>query len=65
MQAGPFVALAAKMPNIRWTQRHHGRLLAALRAGKAACGAPSVEDDIEETLQQLLKKADFADGHRP
>jgi DNA-binding GntR family transcriptional regulator len=64
-QAGPFVALAAKMPNIRWTQRHHGRLLAALRAGKARAARQAVEDDIEETLQQLLKKADFADGHRP
>jgi DNA-binding GntR family transcriptional regulator len=61
-QAGPFVALSAKMPNIRWTQRHHGRLLAALRAGKAGAARQAVEDDIEDTLQQLLKKADFADG---
>jgi DNA-binding GntR family transcriptional regulator len=63
-QAGPFVALSAKMPNVRWTQRHHGRLLAALRAGEARAARRAVEDDIEDTLQQLLKKADFADGRR-
>jgi DNA-binding GntR family transcriptional regulator len=63
-QAGPFVALSAKMPNVRWTQRHHGRLLAALRAGEARAARQAIEDDIEETLQQLLKKADFEDGRR-
>jgi DNA-binding GntR family transcriptional regulator len=63
-QAGPFVALSAKMPNVRWTLRHHGRLLAALRAGKARAARQAVEDDIEDTLQQLLKKADFEDGRR-
>jgi DNA-binding GntR family transcriptional regulator len=63
-QAGPFVALSAKMPNVRWTQRHHGRLLAALRAGEARAARQAVEDDIEDTLQQLLKKADFEDGRR-
>ena len=63
-QAGPFVALSAQMPNVRWTQRHHGRLLAALRAGNARAARQAVEDDIEDTLQQLLKKADFADGRR-
>jgi DNA-binding GntR family transcriptional regulator len=62
LQAGPFVALSAQMPNIRWTLRHHGRLLAALRAGKARAARQAVEDDIEDTLQQLLKKADFEDG---
>jgi|SRR3984957_1546017 DNA-binding GntR family transcriptional regulator len=61
-QAGPFVALSARMPNVRWTQRHHGRLLAALRAGKARAARQAIEDDIEDTLQQLLKKADFEDG---
>jgi DNA-binding GntR family transcriptional regulator len=61
-QAGPFVALSAKMPNIRWTLRHHVRLLAALRAGKARAARQAVEDDIEDTLQQLLRKADFGDG---
>jgi DNA-binding GntR family transcriptional regulator len=63
-QAGPFVALSAKMPNVRWTQRHHGRLLAALRAGEARAARQAIEDDIEETLQELLKKADFEDGRR-
>ncbi|MBV9968695.1 MAG: GntR family transcriptional regulator [Xanthobacteraceae bacterium] len=63
-QAGPFVALSAKMPNVRWTQRHHARLLAALRAGKARAARQAIEDDIEETLQQLLKKGDFEDGRR-
>ena len=61
-QAGPFVALSAKMPNVRWTLRHHGRLLTALRAGKARAARQAVEDDIEDTLRQLLKKADFEDG---
>jgi DNA-binding GntR family transcriptional regulator len=62
LQAGPFVALSAKLPNIRWTLRHHGRLLAALRAGDAAAARQAIEDDIGETLEQLLKKADFDDG---
>jgi DNA-binding GntR family transcriptional regulator len=64
LQAGPFVALSAKMPNVRWTLRHHVGLLAALRAGKARAARQAVEDDIEDTLQQLLKKADFEDGPR-
>jgi DNA-binding GntR family transcriptional regulator len=62
LQAGPFVALSAKLPNIRWTLRHHGRLLAALRAGDAAAARQAIEDDIGETLEQLLKKADFEDA---
>jgi DNA-binding GntR family transcriptional regulator len=62
LQAGPFVALSAKMPNIRWTLRHHVRLLAALRAGDARAARQAIEDDIEDTLQQLLKKAKFEDG---
>jgi DNA-binding GntR family transcriptional regulator len=61
LQAGPFVALSAKLPNIRWTLRHHGRLLAALRAGDAGAARRAIEDDIGETLEQLLKKATFAD----
>jgi DNA-binding GntR family transcriptional regulator len=64
LQAGPFVALSAKLPNIRWTLRHHGRLLAALRAGDAGAARQAIEDDIEDTLQQLLKKANFEDGEK-
>ena len=64
LQAGPFVALSAKLPNIRWTARHHGRLLAALRAGDGGAARRAVEDDLEESLQQLLKKASFADGRQ-
>jgi DNA-binding GntR family transcriptional regulator len=66
-QAGPFVALSAKLPNIRWTLRHHVRLLAALRAGDAKAARQAIEDDIEESLQEFLKKADFEDakGARP
>jgi DNA-binding GntR family transcriptional regulator len=64
LQAGPFVALSAKLPNIRWTARHHGRLLAALRAGDGGAARRAIEDDIEESLQQLLKKASFADGRQ-
>jgi DNA-binding GntR family transcriptional regulator len=62
LQAGPFVALSAKLPNLRWTLRHHVRLLAALRAGDARAARQAIEDDIEETLQQLLKKARFEDA---
>jgi DNA-binding GntR family transcriptional regulator len=62
LQAGPFVALSAKLPTVRWTLRHHIRLLAALRAGDATAARQAIEDDIEDTLQQLLKKANFADG---
>jgi DNA-binding GntR family transcriptional regulator len=61
LQAGPFVALSAKLPNLRWTLRHHVRLFAALRAGDARAARQAIEDDIEETLQQLLKKAKFED----
>jgi DNA-binding GntR family transcriptional regulator len=62
LQAGPFVALSAKLPNMRWSLRHHGRLIAALRAGDHRAARRAIEDDIEESLQQLLKKASFADG---
>ena len=62
LQAGPFVALSAKLPNIRWTLRHHGRLLAALRACDARAARLAIEDDIGETLEELLKKATFEDA---
>ncbi len=62
LQAGPFVALSARLPSLRWTLRHHGRLLAALRGGDSKAARRAIEDDIEESLQQLLKKASFADG---
>lgn len=62
LQAGPFVALSAKLPSLRWTLRHHGRLLGALRARNGRAARRAIEDDIDESLQQLLKKADFADG---
>jgi DNA-binding GntR family transcriptional regulator len=62
LQAGPFVALSAKLPNMRWSLRHHGRLLAALRAGDAKAARRATVDDIEESLQQLLKKASFAEA---
>jgi DNA-binding GntR family transcriptional regulator len=62
LQAGPFVALSAKLPNMRWNLRHHGRLITALRAGDHKAARRAIEDDIEQSLQQLLKKASFADG---
>jgi DNA-binding GntR family transcriptional regulator len=61
LQAGPFVALSARLPNMRWSLRHHGRLLAAFRAGDHTAARRAIEDDIEESLQQLLKKASFAE----
>jgi DNA-binding GntR family transcriptional regulator len=62
LQAGPFVALSAKLPSLRWTLRHHGRLFAALRARDSKAARSAIEDDIEESLQQLLKKASFAEA---
>jgi len=61
LQAGPFVALSARLPDMRWTLRHHARLLAALRAGDARAARRAIKDDIEESLQQLLRKASFAE----
>jgi DNA-binding GntR family transcriptional regulator len=62
LQAGPFVALSAQLPHIRWTLRHHGRLIAALRSRDHKAARRAIEDDIEDSLQLLLKKASFADG---
>ena len=64
LQAGPFVALSARLPDMRWTLRHHARLLAALRAGDARAARRAIKDDIEESLQQLLRKASFAEGRQ-
>lgn len=64
LQAGPFVALSARLPEMRWTLRHHAGLLAALRAGDARAARRAIKDDIEESLQQLLRKASFAEGRQ-
>ena len=60
LQAGPFLALSLTMPGVRWTARHHQTAIAALRAGNGAAARRAIEADIEETSEQLLAKAVFA-----
>lgn len=61
LQAGPFTAYSLSIPGVRWMSRHHQTLLAALRSGKPTAAGRAVEMDIEETLGQLLMKANFGD----
>jgi DNA-binding GntR family transcriptional regulator len=58
-QAGPFLALSLVMPDVRWTAPNHYAAVAALEAKDPAAARRAIELDIEETLQQLLEKADF------
>lgn len=59
LQAGPFLALSLLTPGARWSARYHQAALAALRAGNGAAARRAIEDDIEETTEQLLKRAIF------
>jgi DNA-binding GntR family transcriptional regulator len=58
-QAGPFLALSLAMPDVRWTAPNHYAAIAAFEADDPAAARRAIELDIEETLQQLLEKADF------
>jgi DNA-binding GntR family transcriptional regulator len=58
-QAGPFLALSLAMPDVRWTAPNHYAAIAAFEANDPAAARRAIELDIEETLQQLLEKADF------
>lgn len=64
LQAGPFMALALTTPGVRWTARHHRRILADLRAGDGRSAKQAIQDDIEETSEELIKKAVFEDSSR-
>lgn len=58
-QAGPFLALSLAMPDVRWTAPNHYAAIAAFEADDPAAARRAIELDIEETLQQLIEKADF------
>ena len=62
LQAGPFLALSLTIPGVHWTARHHKATLVALRARLGSSARRAIEDDIEETSVQLLKKANFEDS---
>jgi DNA-binding GntR family transcriptional regulator len=59
LQAGPFLALSLTTPGVRWTARHHNAALAALRAADAKAAKRAMQEDVRETLQQMLKKSDI------
>jgi DNA-binding GntR family transcriptional regulator len=59
LQAGPFLALSLLTPGARWSARYHQAALTALRTGNGAAARRAIEDDIEETTEQLLKRAIF------
>ena len=61
LQAGPFLALSLLTPGARWTARFHQAALTALRGGNGQSARRAIEDDIEETTEQLLKRAIFDD----
>jgi DNA-binding GntR family transcriptional regulator len=58
-QAGPFIALAPRFPDVRWTARFHDKILAGLGEGSPRKVKRSVQHDIEGTMQELLKNALF------
>lgn len=65
LQAGPFMAYALAIPSVRWTSRHHQSILLSLRSRNFSAAGQAIEQDIGETLSQLLQKADFDDTYVP
>lgn len=65
LQAGPFMAYSLAIPGVRWTSRHHQTIIATLRSRNSIETGQAVEQDIGETLSQLLQKADFEDTVKP
>jgi DNA-binding GntR family transcriptional regulator len=61
LQAGPFMALAVTIPGVRWAARHHQAAMAMLRDRDAAAVRRAIELDIEDSMQELLRKASFDD----
>lgn len=58
-QAGPFVALSPKMPNVNWTAEFHDHALTALKDRDAKAVQRAIEQDIESTTEELLHNAQF------
>ena len=63
-QAGPFVAMTPRMNGVTWTARFHDEILCALSDRKPALARKAAEQDIDETLQQILKHANLDNPHR-
>jgi DNA-binding GntR family transcriptional regulator len=63
LQAGPFMAYALAIPSVQWTSRHHQTILVSLRSRNFSAAGQAIEQDIGETLSQLLQKADFDDTY--
>jgi len=61
LQVGPFLTLSLTMPGVRWTARHHQAVLTALRTSLGPAARRAIENDIEDSSVQLLKKAIFED----
>jgi DNA-binding GntR family transcriptional regulator len=58
-QAGPFVAMTPRMNGVAWTAKFHDDILRALSDRKPALARKAAEQDIDETLQQILKHANL------
>lgn len=58
-QAGPFVAMTPRMNGVAWTAKFHDDILDALADRKPALARKAAEQDIDETLQQILKHANL------
>jgi DNA-binding GntR family transcriptional regulator len=58
-QAGPFVALTPSMPGVRWSARRHDEIIDALKTNRSDRARRAVQQDIEDTLQELLANATF------
>lgn len=65
LQAGPFMAYSLTIPGVRWTSRHHQTIFATLRSRNSSETGQAIEQDIGETLSQLLRKAAFEDTVKP
>jgi DNA-binding GntR family transcriptional regulator len=53
------------MPGVRWNAQFHDEALAALKEGDARKVGRAIEQDIEGTLQELLRNADFGEPEQP
>jgi DNA-binding GntR family transcriptional regulator len=58
-QAGPFVAMTPRMSGVAWTAKFHDDILRALSDRKPALARKAIEQDVDETLQQILKHANL------
>jgi DNA-binding GntR family transcriptional regulator len=58
-QAGPFIALTPSMPGVKWSARRHDEIIDAIKADRSDRTRRAVQQDIEDTLQELLKSATF------